>query len=383
MDGDLCLEMELIMYRKILAFCLALSVPLLTAGPAMAKPNDESAGREQLVDAFDAAWTRVVRSGEYRNIINNFQEPIPGVIDAADYIVNQSDCLPNPEVTPFPVNPKGRFAEILDNAEIRQGSVLGAPWYISGGRNTSDWFSGGLGGSDVLADLLDAILAEIANHYGTGPISITQVEIPFPFNTTSALQDGIFGLNVNVFSSQYAPFSPVNLPGVTVDFLDQFNAKGGESEELRRLKGRRATCTLSSSGQFIHVPVGSPYTINSIDDVRADPSIRICTGNLATQTSNQYFPDNTVITKRSYDIAECYEDMRDGLSDVFINSLPVIPTAAQVGVVGGPAMQPGVDTKIVAGTPYWVQEDDVECGPVASPPFPPTPFGTFRECTKD
>ena len=129
--------------------------------------------------------------------------------------------------------------------------------------------------------------------------------------------------------------------------------------------------------------VGSPYTINSIDDLRADTSIRICTGNLATQTANQYFPDNPVVTKRSYDIAECYEDMRDGLADVFLNSLPVIPTAAQMGVAGGPAMQPSVDTKIVAGTPYWVQEDDVECSAVASPPFPPSPLGTFRECVKD
>jgi hypothetical protein len=55
-----------------------------------------------------------------------------------------------------------------------------------------------------------------------------------------------------------------------------------------------------------------------------------------------------------------------------------------MGVPGGPAMQPGVDSKIVAGTPYWVQEDDVVCEPVASPPFPPgLPFGTFRECHKD
>ncbi len=244
----------------------------------------------------------------------------------------------------------------------------------------SDWFSGGLGGSDMSADMLDAILAEIAAHYGTGPIAITQIEIPFPFNTTSALQDGIFGFSVNVFSTQYPPFQPVQLPGVTVDFLDQFNAKGGESENLRRLKGRRPTCTLSSSGQFIHVPVGSPLTINSIDDLRADPSIRICTGNLSTQLSNQYFPDNPVETKRSFDIAECYEALRDGTADVFINSLPVNPTAAQVGVAGGPALRPSVNTFIVAGTPYWTKQDDIICEAVESPPFPPTPFGTFREC---
>jgi len=369
------------MIRKTLIFMAALALPLLTAGPAMAKPDDVSAGREQLVDAFDAAWTRVVRSGQYRTIIQNFQEPIPGVIDATDYIINQSDCLPNPDVTPFPGQPKGRFAEILTDEEIRRGVVLGAPSFISGGKNVADWFTGGLGGSDMSQDLLDAILAEISGHYGTGPISIVDVEIPFPFNTTSALQDGIFGVNLNPFSPNYFFFQFVNNSGTTVDFLDQFNAKGGESEELRRLKGRRSTCTLSSSGQFIHVPVGSPFTINSVDDLRADTSIRICSGNLSTQLANQYFPGHSVETKRAFDIAECYEDLRDGLSDVMIFSLPVLPTAAQVGVAGGPALQPAVNTFIVAGTPYWVQQDDVACDAVFVPG--PFPFGTFRECHKD
>ena len=196
---------------------------------------------------------------------------------------------------------------------------------------------------------------------------------------------GSFTVNVNLnpFSPSYGFFEVVQLPGVTVDFLDQFNAKGGESEELRRLKGRRETCALSSSGQFIHVPVGSSFTINNIDDLRADTSIRICTGNLSTQTARQYFPNHPVTTKRVYDIQECYQDLEQGLSDVMFLSLPVLPTAAQMGVPGGPAMQPAVDSKIVAGTPYWVQEDDVECELVASPPGPWPPAGVFGECHKD
>ena len=370
------------MKKKFALLFVSATLTFLAAGSAVANPGGESAGRQQLIDAFDAAWTRVVRSGEYRNIINNFQEPIPGVIDAREYIINQSDCLPNPDVTPFPDNPKGRFAEILADAEIRRGVVLGAPWQVSAGRNVADWFSGGAGGSDILEDLLQAILAEIADHYGTGPITVTDIEIPFPFNTTTALQEGIFGVNLNFFSPNYFPFQAVQLPGVTVDFLDQFNAKGGESEELRRLKGRKETCALSSSGQFIHVPVGSPFTINSIDDLRADTSIRICTGNLSTQLANQYFPDNPVVTKRSFDIQECYEDLRDDLADVMITSLPVMPTAAQVGVPNGPALQPSVNTYIVAGTPYWVQEDNVTCVGLPSPPGP-FPDNTFWECTKD
>jgi len=364
------------MFRKYLTLCLALALPILTAGNAMAKPK----GPQQLVDAFDAAWTRVIRSGEYRSIINNFDEPIAGVIDATEYIVNQSDCLPNPDVTPFPENPKGRFKEILDNAEIRRGEVIGAPQQ---GGSTSDWFSGGdpngSGHSDISAEILTAILGEIAAHYDTGPINVVSVEIPFPFNTTSALQDGIFGFRFGP-PPPIGNGGPVNMPGVIVDFLDQFNAKGGESEELRRLKGRRSTCTLSSSGQFIHVPdvVDAP-TINSIDDLLADSSIRICTGNLSTQFSNQYFPNNPVTTKRTADIRECYEALRDDEADVFINSLPVNPTAAQVGTTG-PDLLPSVNTFVVAGTPYWTKQDDIICEPVAGPPGPPLPFGTFREC---
>ena len=339
-------------------------------------------GSQQLIDAFDAAWVRIVRSGEYRSIVQNFVEPIPGVVDATEYIINQSDCLPNPDVTPFPENPKGRFKKILKNEEIIRGEVGGPPWFVSQGRNTSDWFNGGLGGSDILSDILDAILAEISAHYGIGPINVVTEEIPFPFNTTTALQDGIFGFNVNVFSDQYAPFTQVSRPGVIVDFLDQFNAKGGESEELRRLTGRKETCTLSSSGQFVHVPVGSPFVIESIDDLAANPAVRICTGNLSTQTANQYFSNNQVVTKRSFDISECYESIRDGESDVFINSLPVNPSPAQVGVPDAPAFGSAVDLKIVAGTPYWTKEKNISCESVASPPGPFPPTDVFFECTE-
>ncbi|MDH3510823.1 MAG: hypothetical protein OER85_08180 [Gammaproteobacteria bacterium] len=372
------------MIRKTLSLFLALALPLLAAGTATAKPDGVSAGRDQLIRAFDAAWVRVLRSGKYRDIINSFDEPIPGVIDATDYIINQSDCLPNPDVTPFPKanGVKGMFKRILEDREIIRGEVLGSAGANPGG-TTADWFSAGdpngPGNSDISAEILKAILAEIAAFYGTGPIAVTSIEIPFPFNTTSALQDGIFGTNLNFSSPNYFPFQFVNLPGVTVDFLDQFNAKGGETEEYRRLTSRRSTCTFTSSGQFIHIPAASPLaaSIQSIDDLRANPSVEICTGNLSTQLSNQYFPDNPVFTSRGQDIVECYQRLLDGDSDILINSLPVLPTPAQLGVPG-PAMAPAVNTFIVAGTPYWVREDDVTCEPVFVPG--PFEFGTFREC---
>ncbi|MGI9341941.1 MAG: hypothetical protein ACR2QV_03785, partial [Gammaproteobacteria bacterium] len=87
------------MIRKKWLIMLASVLAIATAGSAMA---DNPKGRDQLINAFDAAWTRVIRSGAYRDAVNNFAEPIPGVIDATEYIINQSDCLPNPDVTPFP-----------------------------------------------------------------------------------------------------------------------------------------------------------------------------------------------------------------------------------------------------------------------------------------
>ena len=106
------------MIRKTLIFMLALALLFMSAGSAMAAPGDKnlSAGREQLVRAIDAAWTRVILSGKYREIITTFDEPLAIGIEAEDYITNMSDCLPNAELTPFPKanSVKGRFAEILD-----------------------------------------------------------------------------------------------------------------------------------------------------------------------------------------------------------------------------------------------------------------------------
>ena len=391
------------MNRKTLTFMLALALLFLSAGTATAGQK----GNEQLVQAFDAAFTRVVASGKYREMILTFDEPLAIGIEAEDYITNISDCLPNTVLTPFPVASKNPLKRIIKKEEIRRGTLLSSVLVNPGG-TTSDWFTrgdpGGPGHADQSDFLLDAILDEIAAHYGTGPIAITEIEIPFPFNTTSALQDGIFGFSLNP-TSAYGFFTPVNLPGVTVDFLDQFNAKGGRSENLRRLGSREETCTLSASGQFIQIPAGSPLvgTITSLDDLQADTSVRICTGNLSTQLASAYFPGHKVFASRGEDIVECYQRLIntpfpgdcdapapqngfDGAactSDLMINSLPVIPTAAQLGVPGPAAMAPSVDTHIVAGTPYWVKHSGITCFPVASPPGPPVPFGTFRNCTVD
>jgi hypothetical protein len=367
-------------------FMLALALLFLSAGSAMAEKKDKdlAQGREQLVEAFDAAWTRVVNSGEYRSIIENFNEPIPGVIDATEYITNISDCLPNTVLTPFPEKPVGLLKQILADGVIRRGFVASSVLEHAGG-TTSDWFTRGdstlPGNSDQSAAQLTAMLAVIADHYNTGLIDVVSIEVPFPFNLTSALLDGIFGANI---IPQMGPplIVPVSMPGVTVDFLDQVNAKGGRSENIRRLISRRDTCSFSASGQFIQIPAGSPLvgTIQSIDDLRDHPEVRICTGNLSTQLTSAYFPEHDVFASRGEDIVECYQRIVDGEADVMMSSLPVLPTAAQLGVPGPASMAPSVDTHIVAGTPYWVAMEGIKCEAVFVPgPFPP---GTFRECER-
>jgi hypothetical protein len=389
---------------------LAPALLFLSAGSAMA----DAAGGAQLAQAFDAAFTRVVEKGIYREMILTFDEPataLPTGIQAQDYIINMSDCLPNTALTPFPVASKNPLKRIIKKKEIRRGILLSSVLVTPGG-TTSDWFTrgdpDGDGNSDQSDFLFEAILAEIEAHYGLDPgeIHVTEIEIPFPFNTTSALQDGIFGFSVNP-TSIYGFFAPVSLPGVTVDFLDQFNAKGGRSENLRRLGSREETCTLSASGQFIQIPEANMAlvaAITSIDDLAADDSVKICTGNLSTQLTSAYFPNHDVFASRDEDIVECYQRLADGLadafcppsrpglpnppagschSDVMMSSLPVIPTDVQLGVPGPGPMAPSVDTDIVAGTPYWTIHQGITCFPVASPPGLPAPFGSFRNCTVD
>jgi ABC-type amino acid transport substrate-binding protein len=149
------------------------------------------------------------------------------------------------------------------------------------------------------------------------------------------------------------------------------NALGGASFNLsnfqreRRRDVRLHTCTISASGQFIHIPDGSGIVINDVDDLIAQPHLRICTGNLSTQLVTQYFgnvdpvlyPDR-VFTQRFLDIAFCTKRVLDGDADIIVLSLPDLDaTGATWPTFLPPHLRPtwtAVDTKITAGTPYWI-----------------------------
>jgi hypothetical protein len=361
------------MYKKI-SLLLAITISLISL-PAFADPSDDmkasaSLGQRQLIQAIDAGWVRVLESGKYYEILDDpAYAAVPQGIPASENAVNQSDCLPDVEVTTFPSgNPAGNFKTILNTGEITRCVVLGAtvPW------DTTNFYRAG----DALEE---AIFDEIEAHYGV-TITRTDVAIPPPFDLTSALNDG------------------------TCDYISQVNALGGETEDLRRRNTRMSSCVISSSAQYLYVPdlpgdracVGSGAcasdadldAVTSISKMR-DSGLSICSGNLSTQLSNQYFPDSRVNTVRfPGDVGNCAVNVygegycacpppfipfpggcdyrpsgntggvcpvgiEHRYDDVMVFSLTDIDDALVLGFAPYAGLSRQVDLKIVAGTPLW------------------------------
>jgi hypothetical protein len=285
-----------------------------------------AAGREQLVQAFDAAWVRVLASGEYYDILGRFPKERPGA--ARSYIVTMADCLPQPDNVPFPEKPVGLLRKILETGEIRRGSQMSP----LGPGDTATYVSPA---SDAL---LEAMLRRIEEHYGV-KLRVIDVMLKPPSNaTTSLLVDG------------------------RADFIDQLNATGGDTQGMRRRTSRRFTCTLSAVTQYIQVPEGSALAgrLQNFDDVRRDTGIRICTGPLSTQTIRAFLPRHPVTTKYVGDISNCVKEIEAGRADAIANPLPDLAIA---GVTGYRA----IPTLIVSGTPLWVAREGIVCPPDEDP----------------
>lgn len=313
------LNIRLVIIASLVLACLVSSSPSLAGSSSPAK------GREQLVHALDAAWVRILENGTYRQILNAH--------GAAEVLVNIVDCLPVPGMIPFPKKPEGLLKQILDTKTIRVGTMIDSP---PGPETTANFFS------PVTADMLKAVLKEIAGHYGTGPITVTKVTIPPPFNATSALNKG------------------------EIDILDQLNALGGESENLRRRTSRRFTCTLSGSKQVLYVKNEAPY--KTFEDMLNDADVKICAGPLSTQLTNAYFtgPDQSVTTKYVFDISSCLAEVISGKADAMMSPFPdekFFPASIDTDGDRTPDTDPrplirSIDTNLVTGTPYWVALDD-------------------------
>lgn len=311
-----------------MAFCnltritaLALTAVVVSGCATQAKVHpDLATGRQQLIDAMDAAWIRVVASGKDRAILAQQPPSKPGA--ALSYMVTLADCLPQPAIAPFPEKPVGLLKEILDRGTIRQVTQV----TTNTPNDTSFYFS-------TISDAyFAAMLDEINAHYGV-TLKVENVAlVPGPAPTTSMVVDG------------------------NADIVSQLNATGGDTQGMRRRTSRRFTCTLSAISQYMHIPATSELAgqINTVDDLHKRKGLRICTGPLATQTARAFFPQHTVSTKYLNDLTGCDKDVMAGKADLIINPLPSL----QIGGIKG---YKSVHTLIVAGTPLWVAMEGIEC----------------------
>jgi len=277
-------------------------------------------GREQLVAAFDAAWIRIIHSRRDQEVLRNQPPNMPGA--AQSYIVRLVDCLPQPEIAPWPKEPVGMFKDILETGVIRQ-LVQGVP---ETRKNTAWYFSA------ISQEYQDMVLQEISDHYGVDLKVESVVLPPGRLPATSLLVDG------------------------KVDFISPLNATGGNTQGMRRRTSRRFSCTMTASSQFIHIPEKSELAgeINSLNDLIARPDVKICAGPLTTQTAQAYMPEHTVRTKYVDDLTACDRDVEKGRLDVIMNPLHDLS-------VGGIDGYKSVHTLIVAGTPLWVAAEDIVC----------------------
>lgn len=308
--------------RTLLAtLALALLASCATPGPTRPKVDPDLAkGRQQLVDALDAAWVRVVASGKDREILATQPPSKPGA--ALSYMVTLADCLPQPENVPFPARPVGLLKEILDRGTIRQvvQTTTNTP------NDTSFFFA------SISDALFEAVLEEMRGYYKV-PLKVEDVTIPpGPAPTTSLVVEG------------------------KADIVSQLNAIGGDTQGMRRRSSRRFTCTISAISQYIHIPAKSALAkqINTVDDLSKRKGLRICTGPLATQTARAFFPQHTVSTKYLNDLTGCDKDVQAGKADLIINPLPSLS-------IGGVKGYKSVHTLIVTGTPLWVAREGIEC----------------------
>jgi len=306
----------------IIASVVALLLPVACSGPT--GPSSDS-GRQQLVDALDAAWVRVLDRGELRQ----------AAVEAGmgDVMINIADCLPSPHVVPYPEEPHGLLKQILNEEKIRVGRSQGpddpgATAYYFGSRP---------------GDALGLILAELASHYGIGPIEVEQITIPPPYAITSVLNSG------------------------RIDIVGTVNALGGETEDLRRRSSRRFTCTLSATRQMLWVLKDGGPGWTTVDDAYKDEDAQFCAGPLSNQLAHAYFdqPGQNVFTEFGRDLDVCLARVITGESDAMVNPFPVdrfFPERVDTTGDGQPdtstvGLFRPIDTNLVAGTPLWVQID--------------------------
>ncbi len=311
-----------------MTFCLiGAALALSACVTAKAELEGPPEGRQQLIDAIDAAWVRMVDEGEYREIIKRY--------DAADMVVNIVDCLPDPEVTTYPEEPTGALKRILDEGKIRVG-------YTNTGK--IDEGATAVHFTRMGDEMIVAILARISRHYGKGPVEVETVNIPPPFLNTSFLDSG------------------------QADMLGLVNALGGSTKDgKRRRKARRYSCTMTATKQFVWVLKEGGPAWATVDDALNSTGTHFCAGPLANEFTKTYFdqPGQTTKTEFSNDLALCLPKLVNGTADGMVNPLPnerYFPEFIDVDGDGEAetataGLFRAIDTMAVTGTPLWVAVD--------------------------
>jgi hypothetical protein len=313
-------QLRILLITAVAASATFMAGCATTNKPVEPEVDEVAVGREQMIRAFDAAWVRVMASGKDREILASEPAVDPGA--ANGYVYRMADCLPLPDLTPYPEAPVGLLKKVLDSGQIRR-LIQDVPTTPG---STTDYFSG------ISIRYFEAVLEEISSHYG---VDIEYTNVGYPpgrlASTTALVND-------------------------EVDFLSQLNAAGGRTQNLRRRISRRFSCTMIASSQFIQIPQDSPLVseIKSLNDLMDRPDIRICAGALSTQTIKAFMPNHTVMTRYIDDIADCDDKISRGKADLMVNPLPDLEIAGFDQYVSVP-------TLIVAGTPLWVAQEGIAC----------------------
>jgi hypothetical protein len=312
--------------KNIIQYLTLACASFVVVTPALAALEGAPEGRQQLVDALDAAWVRILDTGTFRKIVSAH--------DADDLVVNISDCLPRPEVTPFPENPVGTLKKILDQRLIKVGVSTGGR--LDAGTSATRF-------TRMSDDVLAAMLAEIAGHYGIGKITADYVSIQPPFPNTSILNSG------------------------EVDVIGMVNALGGETEDLRRRSSRRFTCTITATRQILWIKKSGGPGWTNVNDAANDTNAKFCAGPLSNQLTHAYFdlPGQEVSTEFFSDLDRCLRKLVNGEVDAMMSPFPherFFPEAIDTDGDGEADTKTAglfrpIDTNIVAGTPLWVALD--------------------------
>jgi hypothetical protein len=291
-------------------------------------------GKDQLVQALDAAIATVVESGQWRSIM--FGDPA-----VANLVVNMADCYPRTVdgediVYPFPGSPVGLLEHILTTKEITVGDYDVNDPFVPGTFHAFD---------NVNPALLRAIIDELGNGYGIPPC--VDVDPADGVCENDAIQI--------VPNYLWPPSSALMFAALNNGDHDinGFNAALGATVsvggvEKRRRDVARFTCTVFGTNWYAHVRDDSSY--QTIDDLIADTNLTLCVGQLSARLSDDYFQNAVSIAKQftADDLVVCSEGVRDGTYDAYLHFDP-IPVSYP-----DPDDLRAIPLQVVSGIPIWV-----------------------------